>query len=590
MYMSSQCTNDGTYTLTVTFKPGVDLNMAQVLVQNRESLAEPILPDLVKRRGVTVKKKSPSILMIVNLFSPDGSRGQPLPEQLRDDPACATSWPGSTASATSPTSASATTACGSGSIPQKMAFRNLTASDVVSAIEQQNIQVAAGQIGQPPVPTGQVVPVHDHHAGPAGRCRAVRRHDPQDRRRRAASSGCATWPRVELGAQGYDQACTLDGKPSVALSVYQRPGSNALRDRRARQATRWRSSSSASPRGSTTRSSTTPRRSSPSRSTRCSRRLRDAVILVAIVVLLVPAELAVGAHSAGRRAGGHRRHLRGHGRDGLQPQQPDALRAGAGDRHRGRRRDRGGRGGRAPHRGTGWRRARRRSRRWTRSPAPVIAVGLVLTAVFVPCAFITGITGQFFRQFALTIATSTVISAFNSLTLSPALAALLLAAAAEGRASRRCRGSAFAGRRLAGPAIASWALSCARWRPAAACTLRLASLDARPCWRQPIAAVAVGGGWSAGWSSRPLNRAAGLDRSSQFNPGFDAATGGLRPDGRRAAAGQRAGAGGLRRAARADLLGLHAHAHRASSRRRTRATCWSTSSCPTRRRWSGPRR
>ena len=74
MYMSSQCTNDGTYTLTVTFKPGVDLNMAQVLVQNRESLAEPILPDLVKRRGVPVKKKSPSILMIVNLFSPDGSR------------------------------------------------------------------------------------------------------------------------------------------------------------------------------------------------------------------------------------------------------------------------------------------------------------------------------------------------------------------------------------------------------------------------------------------------------------------------------------------------------------------------------------
>src|SRR6476660_4501633 len=74
MYMSSQCTNDGTYTLTITFKIGVDLNMAQVLVQNREALAEPILPELVKRRGVTVKKKSPSTLMIVNLFSPDDSR------------------------------------------------------------------------------------------------------------------------------------------------------------------------------------------------------------------------------------------------------------------------------------------------------------------------------------------------------------------------------------------------------------------------------------------------------------------------------------------------------------------------------------
>src|SRR5262249_56129053 len=74
MYMSSQCTNDGTYTLTVTFKPGTDLNISQVLVQNRESLAEPTLPDLVKRRGISVKKKSSSVLMIVNLVSTDGSR------------------------------------------------------------------------------------------------------------------------------------------------------------------------------------------------------------------------------------------------------------------------------------------------------------------------------------------------------------------------------------------------------------------------------------------------------------------------------------------------------------------------------------
>src|SRR5437588_5238218 len=74
IYMSSQCTNDGTYTLTVTFKPGSDLNISQVLVQNRESLAEPVLPDLVKRRGISVKKKSPNVLMIVNLFSENESR------------------------------------------------------------------------------------------------------------------------------------------------------------------------------------------------------------------------------------------------------------------------------------------------------------------------------------------------------------------------------------------------------------------------------------------------------------------------------------------------------------------------------------
>src|ERR1700758_1152820 len=155
LYMSSQCTNDGTYTLTVTFQNGTDLNIAQVLVQNRVSLATPILPDLVKRRGVTVKKKSPSVLMIVNLFSPDKSRDNLYLSnyatiQLRDELARLN---------------------GVGDItylgqrdysmrlwldPARMASRNLSANDVVVAIQQQNVQVAAGQIGQPPVPRGQV--------------------------------------------------------------------------------------------------------------------------------------------------------------------------------------------------------------------------------------------------------------------------------------------------------------------------------------------------------------------------------------------------------------------------------------------------
>src|SRR4051794_2822918 len=155
MYMSSQCTNDGTYTLSITFKLGTDLNIAQVLVQNRVALAQPILPDLVKRRGITVKKKSPSQLMIVNLYSPDGSRSSlDLSNystiQLRDELARLE---------------------GIGDItylgqrdysmriwldPQKMAARNISAGDVVNAVTQQNAQVAAGQIGQPPVPRGQV--------------------------------------------------------------------------------------------------------------------------------------------------------------------------------------------------------------------------------------------------------------------------------------------------------------------------------------------------------------------------------------------------------------------------------------------------
>ena len=155
MYMSSQCTNDGVYTLTITFRLGVDLNMAQVLVQNRVALAEPVLPALVQRKGVTVKKKSPSVLMIVNLFSPNATHDNLYLSnyatiQIRDELSRLT---------------------GVGDIsylgqrdysmriwldPEKMASRRMSADDVVKAIEEQNVQVAAGQIGQPPVPRGQV--------------------------------------------------------------------------------------------------------------------------------------------------------------------------------------------------------------------------------------------------------------------------------------------------------------------------------------------------------------------------------------------------------------------------------------------------
>src|SRR3954471_5896593 len=226
MYMSSQCTNDGAYSLTVTFRSGTDLNLAQVLVQNRVSLAQPILPDLVKRRGVTVKKKSPSTLMIVNLFSPDDSRDSLYLSnyatiQLRDELA---RLPG----------VGDITYLGQRDYsmrvwldPGKMAFRNLTSTDVVAAIEQQNAQVAAGQIGQPPVPNGQV---YQYTMSTLGRLAdaeqfadMILKTDAQGRIVRLRDVA-----RIDLGAQAYDQTCTLDGRPSVALSIYQRPGSNAL--------------------------------------------------------------------------------------------------------------------------------------------------------------------------------------------------------------------------------------------------------------------------------------------------------------------------------------------------------------------------
>ncbi len=226
LYMSSQCTNDGTYTLTVTFKNGVDLNMAQVLVENRESLADPVLPDLVKRRGVAVKKKSPSVLCIVNLFSPDNTRDNLYLSNY----------------ATIQLNGELSRLPGVGDItyvgqrdysmrlwldPRKMAYRNLTANDIVTAIQQQNTQVAAGQIGQAPVAPGQVTQLTISTMG-----RLVDVEQFADMILKTDANGALVRVRdvaqIELGALAYDQTCTLDGKSSVALSIYQLPGSNAL--------------------------------------------------------------------------------------------------------------------------------------------------------------------------------------------------------------------------------------------------------------------------------------------------------------------------------------------------------------------------
>src|SRR5690349_220293 len=225
MYMSSQCTNDGAYTLTVTFRPGTDLNIAQVLVQNRESLAEPILPDLVKRRGISVKKKSPNVLMIVNLFSGNESRtslelSNYATIQIRDE---LSRLPG----------VGDITYLGQRDYsmrlwldPQKMAAYNLNPEDVIQAVQAQNIQVAAGQIGQPPTPKGQVV---QYIITTLGR---LQNTDQFANIVLKSNNGSLVYLKdvanIELGAQSYDQTCTLDGKPSVALSVYQLPGSNAL--------------------------------------------------------------------------------------------------------------------------------------------------------------------------------------------------------------------------------------------------------------------------------------------------------------------------------------------------------------------------
>jgi len=422
LYMSSQSTNDGSYVLTVTFRPGTDLNLAQVLVQNRVNLAQAILPDLVKRRGVTVKKKSPSVLMIVNLYSPDDSRDSLYLSnyatiQLRDE---------------------LSRLPGVGDIsflgrrdysmrlwidPNRLAAHNLTGGDIVHAVEQQNLQVAAGQIGQPPAPDGQVF---QYTMSTLGRLQdeeqfedMILRTDDDGRMLRVGDVA-----RAELGALSYDQACMLDGRPSVALSVYQLPGSNALetarlvKEKMAELQQRFPEGV-----GYQIVYDTTPFIQESINEVFHS--LRDAVILVALVVLvflqgwrpavipLVAVPVAViGTFAVMAGAGFSLNTLtlfglvlaigivvddaivvveavEHHIEEGLAPRDA-AIRA------------------------------------MEQVSGPVIAVGLVLGAVFVPCAFISGIVGQFFRQFALTIAISTLISAFNSLTLSPALCVLLL--------------------------------------------------------------------------------------------------------------------------------------------------------------------
>jgi multidrug efflux pump len=521
MYMSSTCGNDGSYTLTVTFKAGVDLNIAQVLVQNRVSLAEPVLPDLVKRRGVSVKKKSPNQLMIINLR---GSGEPPADErerqkllldmsnyatiQLRDELARLE---------------------GVGDItylgqrdysmrlwldPEKMAVKKIAAAEVLRAVEQQNAQVAAGQVGQPPAPRGQSFQYTINTTGRLADARQfadiILKVDANSRPVRLKDVA-----RVQLGALSYDQVCTLDGRPSVALAVYQLPGSNAIetaekvRDKMKELRPRF-------PPDVTYEIvyDTTP--FIEESKNEVFKTLRDAVILVALVMLLflqswraaiiplaaVPVAI-VGAFAAMAVLGYTVNSLTLFGlvlAVGIVVD--DAIVVVEAVQHHIEH-------GLSPREAT--------VAAMDQVAGPIVAIGLVLSAVFVPCVFIKGIVGEFYRQFAVTIAVGTLISAFNSLTLSPALCALLLKPQGATGSHEPLPRLAFP---LLGAAAAYFFLAehVQRWAAAQP------AWAAAPDWAIPAAAAAVGGG--AGWlSARVLNRLLGF-LFTAFNRGFDAATGG----------------------------------------------------------------
>src|SRR5262245_37735114 len=235
LYMSSQCTNDGSYTLTVTFELGTDLNFAQVLVQNRVALAMAQLPEQVQLQGVNTNKQSPSILLAVNLYSPSG----------KYDDLYLSNY------ATIYIKDNLLRIDGVGNInylgerdyseriwldPDKMADRNIATSDVINAVHSQNVQVAAGTLGQPPVPKGQQ---YELTMSTLGRLMDVDQFkniivktsqgNDQEGKSSAQIVRVKDVAKVDLASQQYTQICHLDKMPSVALAIFQLPGSNALK-------------------------------------------------------------------------------------------------------------------------------------------------------------------------------------------------------------------------------------------------------------------------------------------------------------------------------------------------------------------------
>src|SRR5436309_1576181 len=289
LYMSSQSSNDGSYTLDVTFELGTEINLAQVLVQNRVAIALPQLADVVKATGVIVKKRSPDILLVVNLFSEDDpATGRPSYDQLY-----------LTNYATINLQDALARLEGVGDIftfggqdysmrvwldPDKLQSRNLSAGDVIRVLREQNVQVAAGQVGQPPVPKGQ-----DFQYTLSTLGRLVEAEQFATIILNTGPAGEVTYlkdvARTELGARSQDQSLTLDRRPSVGLAIFQLPGSNAL-DVADRIKARMRELERRFPRGLkyAIAYDTTPFvRASVNE---VFHTLRDAVILVAVIVLL----------------------------------------------------------------------------------------------------------------------------------------------------------------------------------------------------------------------------------------------------------------------------------------------------------------
>ncbi|WP_062119606.1 efflux RND transporter permease subunit [Aureimonas sp. AU40] len=423
LYMSSQATTDGTMQLTVTFRIGTDPDQAQQLVQNRVAQAEPRLPEEVRRLGVSVVKSSPDLMLVVHLTSPGGRydltylRNYAL-LNVRDRLARIDGM-------------GQVQLFGSGDYsmriwldPEKTAARALSAGDVVSAIREQNVQAAAGVIGASPSVPGVEFQLSVNAQG--------RLKDVDEFAdiivRTDAETGAITRirdiGRVELGASEYALRSLLSNEAAVAIPVFQAPGSNAIAIADEVRAV-MEEIKQTMPEGVDYEIVYDTTQFVRASIDAVVHTLLEAVVLVVIVVVvflqtwrasIIPL-LAVPVSIVGTFAV---MHFLGFSINALSLfglvlaigiVVDDAIVVVENVE-------------RNIEKGLNPREATYQAMREV--SGPIVAIALVLVAVFVPLAFISGLTGQFYRQFALTLAISTVISAFNSLTLSPALAALLL--------------------------------------------------------------------------------------------------------------------------------------------------------------------
>jgi multidrug efflux pump len=422
LYMSSQATTDGLMTLTVTFKLGTDPDKAQQLVQNRVSRAEARLPEEVKRLGIVTIKSSPDLTMVVHLLSPSGRYDMTY---LRNyavlnvkDRLARVEGVGDVQ------------LFGSGDYsmriwldPQKVAQRGLSASDVVTAIRGQNVQAAAGVVGASPGVEGIDVQLSVNAQG-----RLQNEESFGEIIVKTGADGAVTRlrdiARIELGASDYALRSMLDNKDAVAVPVSAAPGSNAIAISDGVRAT-MAEIKKTMPEGVDYEIVYDTTQFVRASIESVVHTLIEAILLVVLVVivflqtwrasiipLLAVPVAVVGTFAVMKVFGFSINALSLFGlvlAIGIVVDDAIVVVENV---------ERNIEAGFSP---------REASYRAMREVSgPIIAIALVLVAVFVPLAFISGLTGQFYRQFALTIAISTVLSAINSLTLSPALAALLL--------------------------------------------------------------------------------------------------------------------------------------------------------------------